>query len=468
MRKLTLIAMALMMGLMMLVSCNKDKDNNDGKTVFYANIESGNQGRTHLDPDFLSDSAFVLWSAGDKIKIYNGNGESEVFTLKSGANTRNAIFTFAGEFELVPPYVAVYPYTTEVDLDEGYVYYNVPAVQNITQPGTFAQNTNPMVAYSEDENLQFANLCGGIGVQLYGEGVHVSSITVLGPFRRANGEFMADYYDPDFQPNYESEGTQMITLTCDVMLPASADEAAAFYAVLPPGTLRDGVDIFIYDGDNAIGEIAVPEGHAAEVFRNHIKYFPPVEITLPDEHEYVDLGLPSGLLWATCNVGAETPEEYGDYFAWGETTPKDNYSWGTYQYGDGSTITKYTGSDGLTTLLPEDDAATANWGNDWRMPTHDEWVELYQNTTMTWTQQNGVNGRLFTADNGNSLFLPAAGYRDLSSLDGAGSYGDYWSSSLNTGNPGYAWYFYFNSDYRGMSSSSRYYGRSVRAVRSGL
>ena len=424
MRKLTLIAMALMMGLMMLVSCNKDKDNNDGKTVFYANIESGNQGRTHLDPDFLSDSAFVLWSAGDKIKIYNGNGESEVFTLKSGANTRNAIFTFAGEFELVPPYVAVYPYTTEVDLDEGYVYYNVPAVQNITQPGTFAQNTNPMVAYSEDENLQFANLCGGIGVQLYGEGVHVSSITVLGPFRRANGEFMADYYDPDFQPNYESEGTQMITLTCDVMLPASADEAAAFYAVLPPGTLRDGVDIFIYDGDNAIGEIAVPEGHAAEVFRNHIKYFPPVEITLPDEHEYVDLGLPSGLLWATCNVGAETPEEYGDYFAWGETTPKDNYSWGTYQYGDGSTITKYTGSDGLTTLLPEDDAATANWGNDWRMPTHDEWVELYQNTTMTWTQQNGVNGRLFTADNGNSLFLPAAGYRDLSSLDGAGSYGD--------------------------------------------
>ena len=134
MKKLTLITMALMMGMMMLVSCKKDKDNNDGKTVFYANIESGNQGRTHLDPDFLSGEAQVLWSAGDKIKIYNGNGESQVFTLKSGANTTNAVFTFAGEFELVPPYVAVYPYTTEVDLDEGHVYYNVPAVQNITQP----------------------------------------------------------------------------------------------------------------------------------------------------------------------------------------------------------------------------------------------------------------------------------------------------------------------------------------------
>jgi uncharacterized protein (TIGR02145 family) len=477
MKKLTLITMALMMGLMMLVSCKKDKDNNDGKTVFYANIESGNQGRTHLDPDFLSDSAFVLWSVGDKIKIYNGNGESEVFTLKSGANTRNAVFTFAGEFELVPPYVAVYPYTTEVDLDEGYVYYNVPAVQNITQPDTFAQNTNPMVAYSEDENLQFANLCGGIGVQLYGEGVHVSSITVLGPFRRANGEFMADYYDPDFQPNYESEGTQMITLTCDVTLPASADEAAAFYAVLPPGTLRDGVDIFIYDGDNAIGEIAVPEGHAAEVFRNHIKYFPPVEITLPDEHEYVNLGLPSGLLWATCNVGAETPEEYGDYFAWGETQPKDTYNLSTYQYCNGSynTLTKYCNNssygyngftDDLTTLLPEDDAAAANWGNGWRMPTKEEFEELYNNTTVTWTQQNGVNGRLFTADNGNSLFLPAAGYRGSSSLYYAGSLGYYWSSSLYTDDPIFAWYFLFTSVGYGVYYNDRNYGHSVRAVRS--
>ena len=110
MRKLTLIATALLMGLMMLVSCNKEKDNNDGKTVFYANIESGNQGRTHLDPDFLSDSAYVLWSAGDQIKIYNVNGDSQVFTLQSGANTTNAVFVFDGEFELAPPYVAVYPY----------------------------------------------------------------------------------------------------------------------------------------------------------------------------------------------------------------------------------------------------------------------------------------------------------------------------------------------------------------------
>ncbi len=198
-----------------------------------------------------------------------------------------------------------------------------------------------------------------------------------------------------------------------------------------------------------------------------------------DEHAYVDLGLPSGLLWATCNVGADNPEDYGDYFAWGETMPKDTYDWSTYQYCNGSsyTLTKYCSNsnygyngftDNLTTLLPEDAAATANWGNDWRMPTKEEWQELYNNTTVTWTTQNGVNGRLFTASNGNSLFLPAAGYRYISSLDYAGSYGSYWSSSLSTGSPDGAWILYFGSDNYGMNGYGyRDYGLSVRPVRAG-
>ena len=181
------------------------------------------------------------------------------------------------------------------------------------------------------------------------------------------------------------------------------------------------------------------------------------------DHAYVDLGLPSGTLWATCNVGANSPEGYGDYFAWGETTPKSVYSWDTYQYGDGSTFTKYTGSDGLTTLLPEDDAATANLGSGWRMPTKEEFEELYNNTTVTWTQLNGVNGRLFTASNGNSLFLPAAGGRYESSLYDAGSHGLYWSSSLHAY---YAWYLDFDWYlFSGVSYGFRPEGNSVRAVR---
>ena len=190
-----------------------------------------------------------------------------------------------------------------------------------------------------------------------------------------------------------------------------------------------------------------------------------------DGHDYVDLGLPSGTLWATCNVGANTSEEYGDYFAWGETTPKSKYSWKTYKYGtDDDQLTKYCdessyGKNGLTdnktTLDAEDDAATANWGSGWRMPTLAEIQELEDNATATWITQNGVSGCKFTASNGNSIFLPAAGYYRGSHLYDAGSGGNYWSGSLGTDNPGYAYILHFGVyGY----DNDRYLGQSVRPV----
>lgn len=194
------------------------------------------------------------------------------------------------------------------------------------------------------------------------------------------------------------------------------------------------------------------------------------------DFDYVDLGLPSGLLWATCNVGASSPEGYGNYFAWGETQPKDNYTWETYQYSNGdyyNTLTKYCNdpsfgyegfTDNLTVLLPEDDAATANWGEDWHTPTLVEWTELFMNTTCTWTSQNGVNGTLFTAGNGNSIFLPAAGYFGFNS-DAVGEDGNYWSSSLCTIDPSTAWGFYLRNSCS-VNGHSRCTGHSVRAVRS--
>jgi hypothetical protein len=215
---------------------------------------------------------------------------------------------------------------------------------------------------------------------------------------------------------------------------------------------------------------------AYAVTQNGIAYGNEVSFTTIVEYEYVDLGLPSGLLWATCNVGADLPEEYGDYFAWGETQPKDNFSWTNYQYCMGSfnTLTKYCNNpdigyngftDDLTTLLPEDDAATANWGDDWRMPTEGELQELYQNTTVTWTTRNGVRGRLFTAENGNSLFLPASGYCNESVPEATGIIGDYWTSSLDMDYPSGALSFFFNSSNYYIGFCNRLYGRNVRAVR---
>jgi len=171
-------------------------------------------------------------------------------------------------------------------------------------------------------------------------------------------------------------------------------------------------------------------------------------------HEYVDLGL--SVKWATCNVGATTPEEYGDYFAWGEVEPKEYYDWSTYKYGsDSHQLTKYCnnsdfGKDGFTdnktVLDPEDDAATANWGGAWRMPTKAEQDELRNNCAWDWTTQNGVNGYKVTGPNGNSIFLPAAGCMYGGSLLDAGSGGYYWSSSLYTGNPGFAYDVNLDSD----------------------
>ena len=191
-------------------------------------------------------------------------------------------------------------------------------------------------------------------------------------------------------------------------------------------------------------------------------------------HEYVDLGLPSGLKWATCNVGANAPEEYGYYFAWGEVEPKTTYDWSTYKYGTNwDQLTKYCndsyyGKDGFTdsktVLDPEDDAATANWGGAWRMPTKEEQDELREKCTWTWTTQNGVNGYKVTGPNGNSIFLPAAGYMRSSDLLSAGSNGYYWSSSLITGSPSYAYGVSFFSDYVDWYSKHRSCGQSVRPV----
>ena len=205
-------------------------------------------------------------------------------------------------------------------------------------------------------------------------------------------------------------------------------------------------------------------------------------------HEYIDLGLPSGIKWASCNVGAETPEGNGNYYAWGEVVTKKDYSWSTYKYANGSsnTLTKYCNDstfgnngfkDNKTTLDLEDDAAHVNWGGAWRMPTSAEFDELLDSCTWTWTTQNNVNGYLVTSKtNSNSLFLPAAGYTDGRYIYDKGlvnqrfSYdceGIYRTASLYYNNA-YAESFGFGISERssvlGFPPTDRYKGCQVRSV----
>ena len=187
----------------------------------------------------------------------------------------------------------------------------------------------------------------------------------------------------------------------------------------------------------------------------------------------IDLGL--SVKWASCNVGADSPEEYGDYYAWGETEEKNNYDWSTYKWGSDDYLTKYCFDplygvfDNKNYLEPEDDVAHVKRGDGWRMPTAKESFELAEKCVWLWISVNGVNGYLVTGPNGNSIFLPAAGCRYGTELQSDGTYGYYWTSSLDDQRPDHAWYHYGADypEYHWDHYISRVYGLTVRPVTDG-
>ncbi|MBQ8760606.1 MAG: hypothetical protein IJZ06_04195 [Bacteroidales bacterium] len=181
---------------------------------------------------------------------------------------------------------------------------------------------------------------------------------------------------------------------------------------------------------------------------------PPKQKTMKDGHEYVDLGLPSGLKWAACNIGADKLEQYGDYFAWAETKTKKEYI--------KENSKSYAKDRNDISGSSRYDAARANWGGSWRMPTKGEMEELIKLCKWTWTTINGINGYNVKGLNGNSIFLPAAGCRDGSSLYYAGIYGIYWSSTPRS--IYFAYGLFFNSSSLSVSNYNRNYGYTVRPV----
>lgn len=175
-----------------------------------------------------------------------------------------------------------------------------------------------------------------------------------------------------------------------------------------------------------------------------------------NDHEYVDLGLPSGTKWATCNIGASSPSDYGDYFAWGETTTKDTYTKKnskTYE----KDLSDISGN-------PQYDIAHANWGGSWRMPTREEWRELIINCMWTWKNINNHNGYKITGPSKKSIFLPAVGYRFESSIHYAELYGNYWSSSITKTHKNCSHALYFDSENKGINRVSCNAGIVIRPV----
>ena len=188
---------------------------------------------------------------------------------------------------------------------------------------------------------------------------------------------------------------------------------------------------------------------------------------------FVDLGLPSGTLWATMNVGASKPSDSGLYFQWGDTIGcraeqvgkgegKKAFIWADYKWNASKGFTKYNTAG--ESLKLADDAANANMGGSWHMPTPTQIQELINETTSTWTQQDNVYGTLFTSKNSKSIFIPAAGYASDGSLHDGGSEADVWSSMLSASSVNVGRYLYFGSSGASLNKYYRYSGFSVRGV----
>ena len=444
------------------VSCKKDKETT-GNMTFEATIsQPTSNSKTHIGPDNM-----LVWDAGNTIKVFNAAGQYGDFTT----NDNNAVTaTFAGTLTASESYTAFYP---NAQFDGTNVRVAVGGTQTYVADN-FANNSYPMLATNSGDNFLFHSHAGVLRLQFTSEvGATVGSITVAGVGNDVLAGTMVYpfgyHYDfNDVMPYTVEGGVQEVTLNCGTGVTLQSTPTV-FNIILLENALSNGFTVTLKAVDGSeLQSFTAPEGNT--IMAENIVIMPELAVTGTgggggDEHAYVDLGLPSGLLWATCNVGANAPEEIGDNFAWGETTPKNTYDWSNYQHCNGSeyTLTKYCDdagygyngfTDNLTTLLPEDDAATANWGNGWRMPTYEEWKELYNNTTMTGTTQNGVEGALFTA-NGNSLFLP---YNFL------GYQGYYWSSSLFGNEPRWASLLLFDLACE-MYYSPRFVGFPVRPVR---
>lgn len=229
----------------------------------------------------------------------------------------------------------------------------------------------------------------------------------------------------------------------------------------PISILQSDIECILHDNDSV--QTVVTKSGTIETPISEIDSlaFVSIHACIDENHPHmIDLGLPSGTKWACCNIGAEAPEEYGGFYAWGETVEKSLYEMGNYAYLDENEKYDYFGEDISGTVY---DASYVNWGDSWRMPSNEQITELQDNCTSKWILLNDVCGLLISGSNGATIFFPASGFSRDGNIGGISSGGNYWSSTVcPQNNDAYGLYFDSEGWYRGYSS--RYDGRSVRAV----
>ena len=425
MKKTIFLLAAVCLPFFMLTSCSKDDDNggsgskNPEKLVVTGNatditaIGATISGWANIDPAYSATAKFGIIVSEDSKPSYSNGTEYR-------ANELNSDNSYHVEVTGLTPGTKYY-YLSYVRIGENYTYGDVKS-------------------FSTKEFPKDMSITGDVtDITLFG--ATISAWANIDPAYAATAKF-GIIVSEDSKPSY-SNGTEYRANELN-----SDNSYHVEVTDLTPGTT------FYYLSFVKIGDIYT---------YGDVRSFSTKELhSCPDNHHphAIDLGLPSGTKWACCNVGASTPESYGGYYAWGETSEKSYYSRDTYAY--------YNSNTGSYTNIGSDiagsqyDVAHFRMGNPWRMPSTEQQQEI-QNCTQTWTQQNGVNGILVTGKNGGQIFLPAAGYRLDDYLIDAGSFGCYWSSSLDPYYDSDACSLYFSFGYLGWGVG-RYYGRSVRAV----
>ena len=450
--------------------------------VFTAIIDdtTSPETRTSLDAE-----GNVLWKQGDQVSIFAGSTVNEQYQVTDASDGKTAAsLNKVGDSGFVAGTeidnnVAFYPYASTAAIARSAGSY---VISDITLPETqtyaedsFGNGAFLMAAVTGstgDMNLKFKNVLGGLKLQLKGT-ASIASISITGNNNEvlcgATEVTVANGDTPSI--NLTDASAKTVTLDCGAGVALNSETATPFIIALPPITMTGGFTVIVTDTEGKQMEIKTTKSQT--ITRSSLLKMPVVvyegAAVIPDG--CVDLGL--SVFWASCNIGATNPEDYGDYYAWGETEPKEIYNWDSYKWiNSSSDLTKYNteifrGSvDNKTVLESSDDVASVKLGGKWRMPTDAEWTELMVKCTWTWVTNyngSGINGRLVEATNGNSIFLPAAGSRYFADLPNTGSYGGYWSSSLAS-NPLGARYFRFTSVDVYRSSTNRFNGLSVRPV----
>ncbi len=449
---------------------NTTENTTPGQVTFTATLEDDGAASTASAPSRTTvTSGKVKWSAGDAISVLNSQNGFDTFTLSSGAGTASGTFTGSFTAGTTAANIAVYPAGNH-SYDGTNLTVNLPATYGSADT-EYSSNANVLMLAmksADSNNLLFKHLGAGIRVVI-NVPVGATSVSLTG--KGICGDFTIDPTATDAKIT-QSATDQTVTYRFKAF---TTKKDATFYFPLPTGSYDKLVIAIASDAANVAPVTKTMNfGSAKSIERKAMISLK--KITNIGFYEHVDLGLPSGTLWAVHNVGATNPADYGVYCEWGggERTDPARYNWTNYKWG--SSLTKYNATDNLTQLEDADDLACQRWGCGWHTPTGDQITELINNTTRVLTTQINsegaeINGYLLTSTvdgyTDRSLFLPFAGYCSGGKLNNAGTNGAYWSSTLGSSSPSYAYYFSIKeSGYNSFAKGQmfRYYGYSVRPV----